>query len=312
MREIGGYFELEHFFGKEYHPDALSFNTAKSALVWLIGKREIRRLWMPEYLCTSVTRAVGETGRCEIRWYGTGDDLQPKLPLGEIAPRDAVYLVNYYGQLPMSIVETLRERVSQLILDNVQAFFEKPLPGVDTIYSCRKWFGVPDGAYLYAEGLQQEELPPWRVVDRFTHLLGRFETSASAWYETYRASEAALDESPVCGMSALAKNILRGVDYERVRKRRTENFSFLQEQLGEKNQLRLRVPDGAFMYPFWARGAGAEEARQRLIENGVYVPLLWPGLQGRAAEMARQILPLPVDQRYTEKEMSRVVELLNG
>lgn len=35
-----------------------------------------------------------------------------------------------------------------IILDNTQSFFQKPISGIDTIYSCRKYFGVPDGAYL--------------------------------------------------------------------------------------------------------------------------------------------------------------------
>ena len=38
-----------------------------------------------------------------------------------------------------------------VIIDNVQAYFQRPIEGFDTLYSCRKYFGVPDGAVLYTD-----------------------------------------------------------------------------------------------------------------------------------------------------------------
>lgn len=310
MQEIGGYLELERFGGKEYHQGAAAFNTANHALIWLLGQKKVCRLWLPDYLCCSVYDTVAALKDCEIRQYEIDDQLRPVFVGQPIEPMDMVYLVNYYGQLPMSFVKRLKKEFSNLILDNVQAFFEEPVPDVDTIYSCRKWFGVPDGAYLYAGGLQSEQLPPARVADHFLHLLGRFEESASAWYGEYQKAEARLEQSPVCGMSALAQNILRAVDYEEVAKRRTDNFSFLHDQLKDENQLNLRIPFGAFMYPFCLDETRARRVRQRLIENRIYVPVLWPNLRGKAKELAERILPLPVDQRYTQKEMDKIVKIL--
>ena len=310
MQEIGGYFGLERFGGNEYHSDAFAFNTATNALLWLMEKRRIRRIWMPDYLCASVIRAVEKSKMAKIRRYEIDSSLQPNFPAGEMEPQDAVYLVNYYGQLAVGTVEQWREKTSCLIVDNVQAFFAAPVVGVDTLYSCRKWFGVPDGAYLYADGLQETKLPPAHAADHFLHLLGRFEGDATAWYREYQRSETLLEQSPICGMSELTRNILRAVDYERVSKRRTENFSFLHRQLGEKNQLQLQIPLGAFMYPFCIESTQAQKIRQRLLENKIYIPVLWPEMQGGAQALANRILPLPVDQRYTEKEMRRIVEIV--
>lgn len=63
---------------------------------------------------------------------------------------DWVYLINFYGQYSRDEIVSYAKEYKNLIVDNVQAFYTKPIEGVDTIYTCRKFFGVPDGGYLYA------------------------------------------------------------------------------------------------------------------------------------------------------------------
>ena len=310
MREIGGYLELERFGGEEYHSDALAFNTATNALLWLVAQRGIRRIWMPDYLCGSVTAALERVESCEIVRYPVREDLTAELPLEAIDSQDAVYLVNYYGQLSMESVRQLRGKLHSLILDNVQAFFEKPLPGVDTVYSCRKWFGVPDGAYLYADGLKSRGLPQEYAADRFSHLLGRFEGEASDWYAAYQKNETELEHSPIRLMSPLTHNLLRAVDYSEVAYRRSRNFSFLDGCLKEVNKLHLTVPNGAFMYPLFLQKGDPQEIRQKMAKKRIYLPILWPGLSGRAERISNQILPLPVDQRYDERDLERMISCL--
>ena len=53
MREIGGYLELEHFTGAEYHQNALRFNTATNALLWLLKKR------LPKNLFSGISVRIG-------------------------------------------------------------------------------------------------------------------------------------------------------------------------------------------------------------------------------------------------------------
>lgn len=52
-------------------------------------------------------------------------------------------------------------------------------------------------------------------------------------------------------MSKLTENLLHGINYEIVRKKRTENFAYLDMKLSKLNELNLNVTDGAFMYPFY-------------------------------------------------------------
>ncbi|MBO5560987.1 MAG: hypothetical protein J6A07_05000, partial [Firmicutes bacterium] len=65
-----------------------------------------------------------------------------------------------------------------MIIDNTQAYFQMPVNGVDTFYTCRKFFGVTDGAVLYTASAVDTELDIDESYTRMTYILGRFERSA--------------------------------------------------------------------------------------------------------------------------------------
>ena len=58
----------------------------------------------------------------------------------------------------------------------------------------------------------------------------------------------------------------------------------------------------------------ADDARSRLARRKIYVPTLWPNVLEECAEetvarrYAEEILPLPIDQRYDEKDMRALAE----
>ena len=64
---------------------------------------------------------------------------------------EALMYTNYWGLQDLYCKELADRFGSRLILDYTQSFFSKPIRGIDTFYSCRKFFGVPDGGYLYTD-----------------------------------------------------------------------------------------------------------------------------------------------------------------
>ena len=56
MKEIGGYFELERFTGKEYHTDMVRLNLGRTALLYLLKCAEAHTLWVPYFICEAVTK----------------------------------------------------------------------------------------------------------------------------------------------------------------------------------------------------------------------------------------------------------------
>lgn len=308
MKEFGGYIELEKNRGELLHSKAVALNCGRSCLVYLAKAKKIEKLYIPFFLCDSV-KNVCDRENIKTEFYHTDERFTPEnLSLGE---NEWLYIVNYYGQLGASAIEKLREKYERIIVDNAQAYFQEPVSGVDTLYTCRKFFGVADGAFLYTDTRLDEELEKDLSYDRMRFLLGRFEKTASEFYGEYVDNNRLFKNEPVKTMSRLTENLLRGVDYEFVRNRRTENFRLLHNAFGELNKLRLSAPEGAYMYPLYIEGGS--EIRKQLQQKKIYIPTLWPYVfetcdeDSREYNMAQNILPLPIDQRYTTEDMDCLV-----
>lgn len=307
MKEIGGYFGLEHFSGTEYYPELVAVNNGRNALLYLLKARHIRKLYIPYFLCSSVAEMCKREGYTYV-FYAIGRDFLPIFE-GTLAEGEYLYIVNYYGQISNCKAMELKTRYGNIIMDNVQAFFQKPVEGIDTVYSCRKFFGVPDGGYVATDAHLEEELCTDVSKDRMKHVLGRLEGTASEYYQDFKANDMSFHSLPLQRMSALTHNLLRGIDYEAVRQQRNENFALLHSVLGSRNALELAVPEGPYCYPLYCEDGMT--IKKRLAERKIYVATLWPNVLelGNCVEKdyARNILPLPCDQRYDAEDMRRMI-----
>lgn len=300
MIEIGGYFGFEDLHHKEYYPDLLAFNTARNALCYAIKAYNINKIFIPYYLCNCIEDAMLKNDII-FEKYHIGKDFEPIIT-NKLGENEWMLVVNYYGQLSPKRIEALKNKYINVVLDNTHAFFQSPIEGIPTLYSCRKFFGVADGAYLATERTINEEFETDVSKDRMKHLLGRYEGTASEYYADFKKNDAELANEPIKAMSRLTKNILGAIDYESVIKKRNLNFQFLHERLGDKNMLKLSVPHGPFAYPFYSENA--VEIRKILAEKKIYIPVLWPnvveeeGPNELEKRYAQNILPIPCDQRY--------------
>ncbi len=307
MKEIGGYFGLEQFTGREYHEGLLAVNNGRNALAYLLRIRNIRKLYIPYYLCDSVS-GVCQRENCPVEYYHIGQDFLPKYN-GVLGNEEWLYIVNFYGQINNEKVKELKAQYGNIIFDNVQAFFQRPVLGVDTIYSCRKFFGVPDGGYLATDAVLDVPLDQDVSKDRMKHVLGRFEGTASEYYQDFKANDLSFRSLPLQKMSALTHNLLRGIDYEAVRQKRNANFAMLQSALGGRNHLEPIVSEGPYCYPLYCENGMA--IKKRLAEKKIYVATLWPNVLELddcvEKSYAQNILPLPCDQRYDVEDMKRII-----
>lgn len=349
QKEYGGYIELDRYTRDEFYPEALALNSGRGALRLFIRLKGIRKMYLPAFCCDTVRKAC-EAEEISWEYYSVDEGFRPCL-LKEPAEDEWVCLVNFYGVFDDEDMGAFMQQYPRLIVDYTHAFFQKPLEGMNVLYSCRKFFGVPDGAYLVlgekgagergnteglgmaeglgkagqAGGLQEEELykalPQDISYERMHFLLGRFEMGASPFYQDYVKNNDFFSHEPVKRMSKLTHNLLRAIDYAWVCKRRTDNFAFLHQHLKEKNRLQLpEIIPGAYAYPFWVDGCGisGKELRRKLIAQKIYIPTLWPEVCALAQasplekQMAENILPIPVDQRYGRGEVGEILEYLMG
>ena len=302
MKEIGGYIELDTYTGKMLHSDGIKLNCGRNALAYIIKAKNIKKLWMPKFMCDSCDKVLSDN-QVDIEYYSIGLDFKPVIKEWD----GWLYVVNFYGQLSNEYLSSLGDRI---IVDNAQAYFQEPISGVDTLYTCRKFFGVADGAILYTDKFIKVEEQD-ESFGRMHFLLGRYERFASEFYAEYVENNHFFRNQPIKTMSKLTENLLHGIDYEEVRKRRTQNFSYLHEKLYYVNMLNLSLPDGAFMYPLYIENGA--ELRKQLQTKKIFIPTLWPAVFNLCGEdeleydMAKNILPIPVDQRYGLEEMEYII-----
>lgn len=312
MKEIGGYFGLEQLISNEYYKELIPLNSGRNALLYFLKVKYIKKIYIPYYLCDSVSDML-KRNDYDFEYYKIDSHFMPIFDKG-LAKDEYLYIVNYFGQLSDDRIINLKQQYDRIIIDNTQAFFQKPIKDIDTLYTCRKIFGVPDGAYLYMASKINLSLEIDISKLRMTHILGRYEGKALEYYNDFQNNDEYFKGQPLRYMSKLTHNILGAIDYKSVNETRNRNYEFLESKLGSFNKLKLIIPASVFAYPFYIKNG--VDVRKELVKEQIYIPTLWPNVLTNTPEgsiehdYAANILPLPCDQRYGIGDMEYIVDKL--
>ena len=310
MKPIGGFLDLElaREAGRPYH-EAAALSTGRSCFFFILQSLQPARVYLPYYICDTLIEPLLATG-IPYRFYSLDASLEISTP-PPLTRRDEVLVyVNYFGLKSRYIPELQQRYRDQLVLDDTQAFFQKGYPGTWSFNSARKFFGVPDGAYLYGpDRFDLGALSP--ATPAYHHLINRMIGKGPEAYRQFLEYEAGLDHQ-LRAMSELSTHMLDQVDYEAVAARRRSNFHTLHEALGPLNLLDWTLEEGQvpLYYPFLS----SIPLRRNLIKREIFVPQLWPEVQTRRPgfawekQLARALSPLPVDQRYQGREMACIID----
>ena len=286
----------------------------ENALAYLCEVKKIKKIYLPYFLCSSVPNLCEKLG-VKYEYYHINKKFEPYFEQ-ELSDNEWLYIVNFYGQLDIDYLTTLKQKYNRIIVDNAQNYFQMPAEGVDTLYTCRKYFGVADGAFLYTDMLLSRMIPRDNSFERMHFLLGRFERSANEFYSEYVANNKLFATEPVKRMSRLTNNLLHGIDYKMVAMKRQRNFDFLNVEFQCINELELKSVYGAFMYPLLIQNGSV--VRKELQKEKIYIPTLWPNVleecnpDSLEYRYATNILPIPVDQRYEIEDMKYLTEVIKS
>lgn len=320
MQPIGGYFSLELNDGRELHYNALRLNAGRYALEYILRARKYRKVYIPYYICDSVLLPFKRLN-VECEFYHINEQLEPANKLHP-ADDEAVLYVNYFG-LKNSRADTFCYAYKNTILDYTQAFYsekgnkydDKNIQ-CDTFYSCRKYFGVPDGAYLYTNSYIDEELPQDESFERMTFLTKRIDRSPQEGYADFHANDKGLATVGMCKMSRLTEVMMRSIDYSAKANKRIHNFHVLDKALRENNRFKWAMDYGTvpLVYPYYVEDGA--KLRQHLIANEVFCARYWPNVlewcnpNDWEYELTENLVCIPVDQRYEKDDMDYIVDII--
>lgn len=320
--EIGSFLELQLPEGLEYYcqnDDIARLNTGRAAILHAFRCTGCKRIWLPIYQCDTVREFLRHKN-VEIKYYHIDKNFNP-IDLNANKD-DAVLLVNYYGIMSRERMRILSMTYNHAIIDNCQAFFCAPIEGAMNVYSCRKFVGVPDGAYVIGKGASQyvKDYPQGYSSDTASFLLKRIEYGCEGkGYEARSVNEHRIDIEDVMKMSKLTRYILDGTDYEYIKQKRKENFAIAEQLFRSINKIdavRFYDKDAVSMvYPLLVEDDGL---LKRLLGAKHFQGHWWSYIceeqQTDSFEywLSRYIIPITIDQRYGREELEYLARIIKN
>ena len=136
-------------------------------------------------------------------------------------------------------------------------------------------------------------------------------------YHLYRNTELLLGEAKIRKMSLLTQRILKSIRYDKIWEIRENNFRHLHNAFKDINELPIDLNSvhGPLVYPLLLRIQGLSEF---LISQKIFVKKYWSGVIDRSEKksvenyLATYLCGLPIDQRYTEKEMDIIINTVKS
>jgi hypothetical protein len=316
MSVIGGYFELELSRGKSYHPDAIAVNTGRNAFEYIMLANHYTKVYIPRYTCAVLLEPLVRN-HIPYEYYRIDRNFEPVFDFTRLEKQQAFLYTNYWG-LKDNYVKKLARQCRNLIVDNAQAFYARPVKGASTFYSARKFFGVPDGAYLYTGKSLNLRLSKDSSDTRFLHLVQRIDRGAEEGYVTFLQNESLLHDLPVMEMSAITQKLLQTIDYKSIATKRRRNFRYLAEHLNRFNNTRLVLKAGQvpMAYPFLS---GSSNLRDQLTACNIFTGKYWKEVNDIVTTdsieylFTNNLIALPIDQRQDLVDLDIIIKtIING
>jgi hypothetical protein len=312
---IGGYFGLELQQGVTcFHDTPHALKSGRSSLQYILQWLKPSNVYIPYYTCDGLIESFEAAG-CNYTFYEINENLEP-VALPALKTDEYFLYINYFD-LRGKMTERLSDKYGdKFIGDCTQAFFRKGNGRSWFFNSARKFFGVPDGSFIYLpEGMN---IPVADMIneDYITdHLLKRFNGHAREGYNAFFYNEV-LCGSGIAQMSKLSRYLLSNIPFDEVIERRRRNFAYLHQALGHMNRLNTSY-DAAGVPMCYPLLLEHPYDRSLLHAKDIFVPTFWHEVLNRDTHgfaiekmLCVNLLPLPVDHRYSTNDMQRIIDNL--
>lgn len=318
IKEYGGYMPLElnngeELFDKYIEAKVARVNCGRNALALATLSVKPKKVFVPYYNCNVVADTLKKY-EIPMEYYFLDEKMEPAVD--QLGEDEWIVYVNYFGITHQDQIKQIAEKYKRVIFDNTQALFSQPvLDGCCfNVYSPRKFVGLCDGAYLVWSGEHEvsDDFPQDVSWDRASFLFKSIELGTNAAYGDSMQSKVCFDDG-IRKMSVLTHKMLKSLNYDEIKQKRARNFNVLKEEFRDLNEFWLPLGEAApFVYPLFV----PKVIRHELVKNKIYVSQWWKYLldvvpqNSIEANLSNYLLPLPVDQRYSEDDMADMAKIV--
>lgn len=304
--------------GREhYSGDYITRLNVARAGIWHATKcLKCSTVYLPVYQCETVRSFLISHG-LTVKYYRIDSQFNPLLD--NIEEGSSIVLANYFGVMSNARMKSLALKFENVIIDNAQAFFAPSIDGCMNVYSARKFVGTPDGCYVVGSNANYDidSYPQDYSSDTALFLLQRIEYGcAGKAYDSRKQNELRLDSSVCMRMSKLTKTILSGTDYDKIIIARRTNFQKAHELFGAINGLYpLQYYDETCVPMVYPLVVENDTLLNRLQNAGHYQGHWWTYLLYETEPgsfehfLSRYIIPITIDQRYSERDLMYIREV---
>jgi dTDP-4-amino-4,6-dideoxygalactose transaminase len=261
----------------------------------------------------------------------------------------SILLIDYFGLCDLrpqiKFIRELRPDIL-ILIDAVQAFCS--LVGVNNRYfgadavvsSPRKVLPIPDGGLVIMEENVSLDFPLPSInsservafylaasVLRERFVKGQFDNSINnivePLYVNFFNNHGKLIDSKIEAISPISMEILRRTNLRKIAKKRSKNFDWMQNSVREGRGsclIRSAFPEtsgAALAFPVKVTSAHRNKLREFLKHEGFFCPVHWPvpknmmdNLGKDSIKLSDELLSLPIDQRYSTKELSQLLDAI--
>ena len=316
VKEYGGCLPLElKKVNTDFFPgfDWVALNSGRNAIAYAALAGRFKKVYVPYYTCKTVELGLREAGVTPA-FYNIDSDFVPIEPEGGFDDKALFVYTNYFGIMTHVQQMDIIAEHSHVLFDNTQGFYTAPVRGTYSAYSCRKFFGVPDGAFLVGDKLNHLDIPTGESAATADFLLQAIEGGPNSAYDLSKENEEHINSEGLRYMSKLTKALMEGIDLQYVNGKRLENFKVLHEKLGKYNELKINLENGAPMvYPLLVAKDGV---REHLVANNIFVPRWWRWITESKdtndfeKHLSRYLVPIPITQTYTVEDMDYIANVV--
>lgn len=315
---IGGYFALEREVGMglDWIKDATGYQSARSATAAVLTALQPTTVWVPNFICGAINDTLRSI-HANVRHYALTESLDVPGTV-ELASTDLLICIDYFGINGPAVHRAIDHfGVGRVLVDASQSLFFNHQPGCTTVYSPRKFVGVPDGGLLRTS----LQLAPRRTaaeadsVTRSQHLLYRLADLTDVGYTKFQEAEASLSGCEPVAMSQITKAMLMSINAEKVATMRVHNYQRLANLLRASGFDVPLLPSHAVPLCCPVRCDEAIRIRNELAARCIFTPTYWadaiiPEDDYAALRMRDRTVYLPCDQRYGEPELLRLANAM--
>ena len=352
MKDVGSIFPLEDIYSPSLEAPVdsaasgvVQYSLCREALYDIaVHHRGVNNtVLIPAYTCQSVITPFEEAG-WTCYYYNIKKDLRIDVAylkdLNEQVKPTMIVVHPFYGMSLNDQESEALKKISEtgvvIVMDLTHCIYAEPeLDFVDYyVGSYRKWFPIPDGAFLKSDRADSLFPAPQKENVEFVtreadamYLRGQYFKTGTLPFKAISIRLSKLADHLVDNhiephrMSSFSSERMQRQNGQEIKLKRRENYVFLFNHLKQNHNCTFVCPDSAevlntpLYFPIFVEKR--ESLQKALAQSHVYAPILWPLenpdvlISEEIRYIYNHILAIPCDQRYGEEEMTRIVRVIN-